>query len=244
MEARQINEALNIQFVHYDYRLNNSHIFGYDWESDFICKSSSGYWVEVEVKISRSDFLRDFKKPKHKLFSALHAGRTHIVEETNFGEKEGDLLASWIEPVFHTDHGPFSGARRQEYQWLHVHKRGARGWDYVVNDWGRIWVHHERKELFAPSTRIRFRELLKENIPHQFYFAVPAGLVKLAEIPIYAGLLYVDEDGITVARRAPYLHKRPMDLTHQLLRKYYNLWRFTAEVDKYESCKHLNIYNL
>lgn len=34
---------------------------------DFLYFTFSGYTVEVEIKISRSDFLADFKKPKHNL---------------------------------------------------------------------------------------------------------------------------------------------------------------------------------
>lgn len=51
-----------------DYKLSN--VFIFDWESDLFCLTKSGYAIEIEVKVSRSDFLADFKKPKHKLLQA------------------------------------------------------------------------------------------------------------------------------------------------------------------------------
>ena len=60
LSAQDIDEALWVAFSNYDYRLSNIYIFGS--ESDFFAISKSGYVVEVEVKISRSDFKNDFKK--------------------------------------------------------------------------------------------------------------------------------------------------------------------------------------
>jgi len=51
----------------HDYILNN--VFMFNWESDLFAISKSGYSVEIEVKISRSDYLADFKKRKHDLFN-------------------------------------------------------------------------------------------------------------------------------------------------------------------------------
>lgn len=48
------------EFKNYKYKLTNSFVF--NWESDFFAISKSGYVVEVEIKISKSDFMADFKK--------------------------------------------------------------------------------------------------------------------------------------------------------------------------------------
>lgn len=50
-------------FNNYNYILCNTYIFG--WESDFFAISKSGYSVEVEIKISKSDFKADFNKNHH-----------------------------------------------------------------------------------------------------------------------------------------------------------------------------------
>jgi hypothetical protein len=66
MNETRITSKLNIFFATADYKLSN--VFIFDWESDFFCITSSGYSMEVEVKISRSDFKADFKKTqKHHM---------------------------------------------------------------------------------------------------------------------------------------------------------------------------------
>lgn len=44
----------------HQYVMENLYVF--DWESDFLLKTKSGYWYEAEIKISLSDFKADFKK--------------------------------------------------------------------------------------------------------------------------------------------------------------------------------------
>lgn len=59
MTERYINQKI-FGFFNGDYRLCNTFIFG--WESDFFMISKSGYTIEIEIKISYSDFKADFKK--------------------------------------------------------------------------------------------------------------------------------------------------------------------------------------
>ena len=43
-------------------------LYVFEWESDFLLKTKSGYWYEAEIKISLSDFKADFKKKeKHQI---------------------------------------------------------------------------------------------------------------------------------------------------------------------------------
>ena len=42
------------------YIVENLYVF--DWESDMLIKTRSGYWYEVECKISLADFKNDFKR--------------------------------------------------------------------------------------------------------------------------------------------------------------------------------------
>lgn len=55
-----IEKCLLCHFGNYEYKLFNFYMF--NSESDFFCVSTSGYVVEVEIKISKSDFKNDFKK--------------------------------------------------------------------------------------------------------------------------------------------------------------------------------------
>lgn len=68
-----------------DYRITNSFI--YNWESDFFCRTKSGYTIEVEIKVSRSDFFADFKKTRkhyllqsHKLDFVSHRVSNKLVD--------------------------------------------------------------------------------------------------------------------------------------------------------------------
>ena len=50
----------------HQYVMENLYVF--EWESDFLLKTKSGYWYEAEIKISLSDFKADFKKKeKHQI---------------------------------------------------------------------------------------------------------------------------------------------------------------------------------
>lgn len=54
-----------------------ANLFVFDWESDFLLKTKAGYWYEVEVKISRSDFKADRKKKPEK-YRALEYGSSRL----------------------------------------------------------------------------------------------------------------------------------------------------------------------
>lgn len=58
--------------MNHDHRFEN--IFVHRWEADLFSVTKTGYCYEIEVKVSKSDFLADFKKPKHHLFSTIKNG--------------------------------------------------------------------------------------------------------------------------------------------------------------------------
>ena len=51
------------------YTVPNLYLFRHDWETDFlVVQRTSSYCYEIEIKISRSDFMNDFKKvDKHSI---------------------------------------------------------------------------------------------------------------------------------------------------------------------------------
>ena len=102
------------------YLLHNLYVFG--WESDLLFLSKSGIWTEIEIKVSRSDFLADLKKVKKHFILA---------------DKENRMK------------------------------------------------------------------------PNRFFYAVPEGLVHSEEVPEYAGLLWIMNNGfhsIITQKTAPSLH--------------------------------------
>lgn len=105
--VNDVYKAVRYLFMNYDYKLTNTYIF--NWESDFFAISKSGYSLEVEVKVSKADFRRDFthKTEKHELFS-MHKSKPFskkIYDNTEHGFKhEGEWIypkssmIRWIEP--------------------------------------------------------------------------------------------------------------------------------------------------
>lgn len=117
-------------------------------ECDVLSISKADFIYEYEVKVSRSDFKADFKKPKHML---INEGK--YIKESN--------------------------------------KKGIK----------QVWY----------------------LVPNYFYFVVPENLISIEEVPIYAGLIYVNERMIfNTVKKAPIIHKTKAsndfirDLSHQL----------------------------
>lgn len=91
MSTKEIENFLFNYFVKNDYRINNAYI--YKWESDFFCISKSGYSIEVEIKVSVSDFKADFKKElKHKILSNPYKIHVEPGHESKFGWTYGGLF--------------------------------------------------------------------------------------------------------------------------------------------------------
>ena len=69
VKATEIQNLLLHEFDKNNYHLLNSYL--YAWESDYFHITKTGYTVEIEIKISRSDFRADFKKEKHRIFEHM-----------------------------------------------------------------------------------------------------------------------------------------------------------------------------
>ena len=74
LTKEQVSEQLLQQYLrgwksNPKYIVENLYVF--DWESDMLIKTRSGYWYEVECKISFADFKNDFKHKwqKHELLN-------------------------------------------------------------------------------------------------------------------------------------------------------------------------------
>jgi hypothetical protein len=220
-------------FHNYDYRLSNT--FVYAWESDFFAQSKSSYFVEVEVKVSRGDFFRDFDKPKHNLFKDIRAGKTHHI--THQPTRGGEICKVVIGEL-ETTYGPDARWGGGQHNWCTGHKNGK--WGYWVNDYGPCVIKRREKRLFAPATYIDISPIENIKCPNQLYFACPDGLIKPDEVPEYAGLLYLQNGYIELIKKAPYIHKRKQDMNMVLLRKFYNLWNYKTTIEEKVNSKSLN----
>lgn len=70
LTAVEITKILNGRYLsNPKYLINNLYVFG--WESDYLAMTKTGYWYEIEIKISKADFKADFKKTeKHEMLSS------------------------------------------------------------------------------------------------------------------------------------------------------------------------------
>jgi len=69
MDSVVIYRELRRRFSNHLHHFENKYIFRYNWECDYFCISKSNYIIEIEVKVSKSDFKADFLKPKHKVLA-------------------------------------------------------------------------------------------------------------------------------------------------------------------------------
>lgn len=220
MNCTEIQKQLARYYDNYTYMLFNSYVF--DWESDFMAMSKSSYFVEVEVKVTRSDFFRDFgKAAKHRILLDNYLKKTHLIEREEKRYGDGDLLARYYPPEVHIS--PADGIDR-------LYNRRGKEYRYLTNQW-HSYVTHKRHDLRAGTCRVHISPIEKKDCPNTFFYACPFGLIKPEEVPSYAGLMWVDERGIHIAKRAPFLHKRTLDLSKQLLHKFHSIVRYKMTLD-------------
>jgi hypothetical protein len=79
-------------------------------------------------------------------------------------------------------------------------------------------VKKEKHKLFIEN-------LNKRLIPNRFFYAVPKDMIKVEDLPAYAGLIYVDDGThMTIVKRAPLIHKHKYDFRKILCDKFYFQW--------------------
>lgn len=176
----------------------------YDNESDYLSISRKNIATEVEIKISRSDFKADFKKPKHSAYKAFLLGSKLYVN--NLGES-GGMYRAWEKS-------------RNQY----------RKHDYHFEYSGELYENFGRHTYQKPwTTSIRFSPII---LPNRFYYFVPNGLISKEEVPEYAGLMYFfpDENDLVqrafIVKRAPTIHKNEFTMWKPIATKLYNRLEF------------------
>lgn len=73
MTCEEVYKAVRDFTFNHEHKFEN--VYVHAWEADhFSVTKGSGYAYEIEVKVSRSDFFADFKKPKHHFFKSYKRG--------------------------------------------------------------------------------------------------------------------------------------------------------------------------
>lgn len=82
---KSILERLNISYLAQNsikYLMNNLFVFG--WESDYLAITKNGLFHEIEIKISRADFKKDFEKEdKHLILEDKYVLSEHDLKFNN-----------------------------------------------------------------------------------------------------------------------------------------------------------------
>lgn len=184
------------------YILLNSFVF--NWESDFFFKTGSDYFVEIEVKVSKSDFKADFKKEKHQHMDAKFNGRDKVVIP---GPTMEEITCQNVRLKYSLELGDYERVVSEQVQ------------KHIVSE-GSAPSHYNILERVPKYSNVYIKGV--SRVPNRFYFACPEGLIHPDQTPHYAGLFYVTEDGRLVkVKEAPFIHKEKMDLTKVLLDKFY-----------------------
>lgn len=85
ISERDLQQGVRHLFHNHRYILVNTYVF--NWESDLFSITKTGNVYEVEMKISKADYRKDFEKEKHFFFKHAGAGRVHArdpQERTDF----------------------------------------------------------------------------------------------------------------------------------------------------------------
>lgn len=215
MKVKDIQNKLRQKFDTHKYILENSYV--YDWESDFFSITSSGYAVEIELKTSVSDFKADFKKEnKHKVLDLkLRGEKTYLSKGYNKYYYEYEELKTLL----------IDGKRAYDEEtrsYKQVPSGVIRKGTIETNDIKNFLKNKCNATYTQLSSGISIKPLPK--IPNKFYYLCPKGLIKVEQIPSYAGLYYIDESmRVTEVKKAPFIHKDKEDLTKILLDKFYYL---------------------
>lgn len=214
MDSKLIYQKLNNKFSDNKYILNNSYVF--DWESDFFYMTSSGYFCEIEVKTSKSDFKKDFTKvSKHRTLKGKMLGEKLLLQKT-FNTFE----VTYEEPVTKLVEGK-RVYDEDKNTWVKI--PSGKPITRTIQTSGQADKYLKDKfniEVRQISSGIEIKKLPK--CPHKFSYICPKNLIGVEEVPEYAGLYYVSDTGlIREVKRAPFIHKENLDLTKTLLDKFY-----------------------
>jgi hypothetical protein len=213
ISERDLQQSVRRLFHNHQYILVNTFVF--TWESDFFSVTKSGNVYEVEMKVSKADYKKDFEKDKHLLFRSNMQGKTHHIFQSSgryLWDKER-IIGTYTDPGISWQH-------REGYYW--DYKTGR-----YITGYGAALFRPQVAELRAPCTKIDIKPLQDILCPNRFYYACPAGIISVNDLPPYAGLIHAtDKNDAVIIKQAPFIHKRPLlggPLTSILLDKFWYL---------------------
>lgn len=182
MTEKLIQKALLHNFHSHQYKFTN--VYYFQNESDWLSFLPSGFCYEVEVKISRADFKKDFAKPRHEIHSKNNSGSKYYIQRNGIEKIHNPswaLCKAFPELIESTEYRSYRS---------------------------RTGLEMDVRYYFSLSSKIDIREVKNESLPNKFFYAVPEGLVSRDEVPDYAGLLYIKPDmTVQKVKDGKFIHK-------------------------------------
>lgn len=210
--SQSVYKALAEKYFDQRYVLKNSYVF--DWESDFFFMTPSKLFVEIEVKVSKADFKKDFTKVvKHEVLSRTFKGeKTILIKGGKCFKYEYDEERNIIPRVF----DPETGRPLKESTGKRISSTVETEEDYFIN---KYLTNFKNVVYEEDSCKIKIKPL--PLCPNKFYYACPEGLIQKEEVPKYAGLIWIINGKAEIVKKAPSIHKEKLNLDKVLLEKFY-----------------------
>ena len=174
-----IQNALNRFFAYGSVKYNIDGLYVFDWESDKLLETKSGYIYEFEVKISRADFKNDFKHKKDKhiiLAGEERYGDKYLPKYYEFLE-ENRKRGNWCEQNFlkSAANNPrylVGGHKRPNYFYYAVPTDLIKA-DEVPDYAGLVYVDEKKKLTIVKSAPKLHTEKYNDgelNLGEKFYY--------------------------------------------------------------------------
>lgn len=217
-----VYKALSVKYSDQRYVLKNSYVF--DWESDFFFMTPSKLFVEVEVKVSKADFKKDFTKvDKHNTLSRTFNSEKYILTRGNTVYSYEYDEEEYIRPRVYDE---TTGRPLKKSTGRRLKSTISLSESKLIN-----YLSNFKNATFEEnSCEIRIKPLPLS--PNKFYYACPKGLINIKDVPKYAGLIWVVDGVAKIVKKAPSIHKDKLNLDKVLLEKFY--WKSINLQNRYE----------
>lgn len=188
-----VQRSLWNRFDTHKYRFLNIYFFGKK-ESDYLSFTRTGYCWEIEVKVSKSDFMADFrnKQFKHRKLESFSKGGKLVVQRTGVSRK----------------------LRRSKEEVLH---------EETVEKFKNLQSHHRNYGYEIMRSNISYSEPTSVANKFFYCVPEDIKDYCLERLPEYAGLMVINQwGGIDVVKQPKFIHKEKIDPTQCFDKMYYN----------------------
>lgn len=195
MTEKEIQKKLLNFFKTHKYKFLN--VYYFNNESDWLSFLNNGMCYEGEIKISRSDFFADIKKPRYRLYKDYGSGKFFV--------KRGRVVT-----IFNP-----SWELTEAYPELITSK------EYVTRNYRSSTPTTHININMDIACEVDFINPEVEEYPNKFFYIVPEGLVDVSEVPDYAGLIYVSENNVKKIKDGKFIHKNKLPKERLFDKLYY-----------------------